>query len=90
MFNFPLIYLAICRIPSLSSPHAGQVQDILLEVCSQAPDNFRKDVDPSGFRGHHVPAVHCQRGREQVVSRVLLPSRTVKLILESVLCVNCL
>ena len=50
-------------------------QDVVPEAGPEAARHLRQGVAPGGLVGHALPAVHGQRGREQVVPRVLLPPR---------------
>ena len=50
-------------------------QDVVPEAGPEAARHLRQGVAAGGLVGHALPAVHGQRGREQVVPRVLLPPR---------------
>ena len=50
-------------------------QDVFPEAGPEAARHLRQGVAAGGLVGHTLPAVHGQRGREQVVPRVLLPTR---------------
>ena len=50
-------------------------QDVVPEAGPEAARHLRQGLAASGLVRHAVPAVHGQRGREQVIPRVLLPPR---------------